>query len=265
MSIKAMNWVWHLAGINEAHEKLVLLALDDNTNDNWEAWPSLDMIARKTSQDRRTVWRVLKRLKKSGWIEDTGERKGRTKSIKVYRLLSRDSDAPINEENRDNDAPPKQVHPCTEAGASVQEAGASVPREPSGTVIEPFPLPSPKGGTGEKKEFTLQDAEAWINTLFRRSRAWSYEELRLLKEAMPISAEDRALLSWGYTLPRDTEGWAIAAGQRDVLLVTSAHQVANLLRLAQQRGLEQALRAALQKMVVASIGPTTSEMLRGRP
>jgi len=70
-----------------------------------------------------------------------------------------------------------------------------------------------------------------------------------------------------WELPLDTKPLeenirAIVTGQRDVLLVTSAHQVANLLRLAQQLGLEQPLRKALQKMAVASIGPTTSEMLR---
>jgi len=70
-----------------------------------------------------------------------------------------------------------------------------------------------------------------------------------------------------WELPLDTKPLeenirAIATGQRDVLLVTSAHQVANLLRMAQQLGLEQPLRKALQKMAVASIGPTTSEMLR---
>jgi uroporphyrinogen decarboxylase len=55
---------------------------------------------------------------------------------------------------------------------------------------------------------------------------------------------------------------AIAAGERDVVLFTSAHQVANMLRMAQDLGLEEKLRSALRKLVVASIGPTTSEMLR---
>jgi uroporphyrinogen decarboxylase len=70
-----------------------------------------------------------------------------------------------------------------------------------------------------------------------------------------------------YELPEDTgplEGniRAIAAGERDVILFTSAHQVANLLRIAQQMGLAHAVREAIQSMVVASVGPTTSEMLR---
>lgn len=55
---------------------------------------------------------------------------------------------------------------------------------------------------------------------------------------------------------------AIVAGERDVLIFTSAHQVANLLRMAQHMGVEQPLRDALRSLAVASVGPTTSEMLR---
>jgi uroporphyrinogen decarboxylase len=70
-----------------------------------------------------------------------------------------------------------------------------------------------------------------------------------------------------WDLPVDTKPLednirAIVAGERDVLIFTSAHQVANLLRMAQQLGLEQQLRDALSAMAVASVGPTTSEMLR---
>ncbi|MCC7334662.1 MAG: uroporphyrinogen decarboxylase [Pirellulaceae bacterium] len=55
---------------------------------------------------------------------------------------------------------------------------------------------------------------------------------------------------------------SLIAGQIDALLFTSAHQAANLLRLSGELGLEQELRAALRHVIVASIGPTTSEMLR---
>lgn len=54
---------------------------------------------------------------------------------------------------------------------------------------------------------------------------------------------------------------AIAAGERDVLLLTSAHQIVNLLRTAERLGLLTHLHQGLRRMVVASIGPTTSEML----
>ena len=55
---------------------------------------------------------------------------------------------------------------------------------------------------------------------------------------------------------------AIAALERDVVMFTSAHQVVNMLRMAEQLGLLQDVRDALRQMVVASVGPTTSEMLR---
>jgi len=55
---------------------------------------------------------------------------------------------------------------------------------------------------------------------------------------------------------------AIVRGERDCLLFTSAHQAVNLLRIANQLNCEAELRLALRSMVVASIGPTTSEMLQ---
>ncbi len=71
---------------------------------------------------------------------------------------------------------------------------------------------------------------------------------------------------YNWELPEDTAPLAeniraIARGERDVLLLTSAHQVANMLRMAADLGIEDELRQALRDMIVASIGPTTSEML----
>jgi uroporphyrinogen decarboxylase len=54
----------------------------------------------------------------------------------------------------------------------------------------------------------------------------------------------------------------IAAGEIDVALFTSGNQVINLLKLADELGLVDELRAGLRNVVMASIGPTTSEMLR---
>ncbi|MDG2207330.1 MAG: uroporphyrinogen decarboxylase [Pirellulales bacterium] len=56
----------------------------------------------------------------------------------------------------------------------------------------------------------------------------------------------------------------IIDGKIDVALFTSANQVNNLLALAENNGQIDALRTALQQVVVASIGPTTSDYLRER-
>ncbi|MBM4000165.1 MAG: uroporphyrinogen decarboxylase [Planctomycetes bacterium] len=54
----------------------------------------------------------------------------------------------------------------------------------------------------------------------------------------------------------------MAAGQIDVLLCTSAHQIVNLFRAADEAGLADLLRRGLRHTVIGSIGPTTSETLR---
>ncbi|HEX4149099.1 MAG TPA: uroporphyrinogen-III synthase, partial [Pirellulales bacterium] len=71
---------------------------------------------------------------------------------------------------------------------------------------------------------------------------------------------------YSYDFPQDTAPLeanirAVADGQIDVALFTSAHQVVNLFRLAERMGLAGPLHQGLARAVVASIGPTTSEML----
>ncbi len=76
-----------------------------------------------------------------------------------------------------------------------------------------------------------------------------------------------AVQVYRWVLPSDTSALeanvrAIAGGQRDVALFTSGHQVVNLLSLAERLALIEEVRQAFRQLVVASIGPTTSEMLR---
>jgi uroporphyrinogen decarboxylase len=70
-----------------------------------------------------------------------------------------------------------------------------------------------------------------------------------------------------WQLPEDTGPLEdnvrrLAAGELDIVLFTSAHQLTNVLAVAEQLRLVESLRKALNTTVVASIGPTTSEMLR---
>jgi len=70
-----------------------------------------------------------------------------------------------------------------------------------------------------------------------------------------------------YALPVDLEplraaARAVAGGELDVALFTTATQVAHLFDVARQMNLEPAVRQGLAAMAVASIGPTTSEELR---
>src|SRR2546423_3701104 len=62
--------------------------------------------------------------------------------------------------------------------------------------------------------------------------------------------------------PLEANARRIAAGEIDVAMFTSGNQVINLLKLADQLGLADEVRAGFRNIVVASIGPTTIEMLR---
>jgi len=80
-------------------------------------------------------------------------------------------------------------------------------------------------------------------------------------------ASVRAVKVYEWDLPEDIGPLsanirAIASGEIDIALFTSAHQVVNVLRMAEQLGIVQPLRREMRHMVVASIGPTTSESLR---
>lgn len=70
-----------------------------------------------------------------------------------------------------------------------------------------------------------------------------------------------------WELPEDPEPLrdnvrAVAAGQRDVLMFTSAQQIVHLLTVAEQLGLYHEVRRQLPRMVMVSVGPTTSDALR---
>ena len=72
-----------------------------------------------------------------------------------------------------------------------------------------------------------------------------------------------------WALPEDVEplrkaARAIAEGELDVVLFTTATQAVHLMKVAAELRLADRVLAGLQRMVVGSIGPTTSEELRQR-
>jgi uroporphyrinogen-III synthase len=72
---------------------------------------------------------------------------------------------------------------------------------------------------------------------------------------------------YGWDLPEDLGPLQEAvqrliAGDFDVVLLTTSMQAVHLLRIAAEEGAEDAVRQALHRAVVASVGPTTSETLR---
>lgn len=88
----------------------------------------------------------------------------------------------------------------------------------------------------------------------------------LLEALRARPAEVTSVRVYQWALPEDTgplreAARRLASGGFDVLLVTTAIQVAHLYRIAAGEGVEAEMHAALRRMAVASIGPTASEML----
>jgi len=54
----------------------------------------------------------------------------------------------------------------------------------------------------------------------------------------------------------------LIGGEFDVILLTTSVQIQHLLRVAAEQGVEEELRGALRRVVIASVGPSTSEALR---
>jgi len=105
-----------------------------------------------------------------------------------------------------------------------------------------------------------------------RARRVAVQEYGAANPELLQALEERgALLTrvpiYQWALPEDLEPLrqgcrALAAGQVDVVLLTTATQVTHLLQIADQLGLAEDVRAGLRRAMIASIGPTTSETLR---
>ncbi|HYL38030.1 MAG TPA: uroporphyrinogen-III synthase [Bryobacteraceae bacterium] len=88
----------------------------------------------------------------------------------------------------------------------------------------------------------------------------------LLAALRDRGAEVTPVRVYQWDLPEDTQPLReairrIVEGQADVAIFTTSIQLAHLFHVAAAAGLEDAVRAALGRMVIASIGPTTSEAL----
>ena len=69
MSIKAVAWAFEQSLDGDAVAKLVLLAICDRYNDEYnKAWPNIEWISRAADCSARTVIRKIKKLETSGYL-----------------------------------------------------------------------------------------------------------------------------------------------------------------------------------------------------
>jgi uroporphyrinogen-III synthase len=113
--------------------------------------------------------------------------------------------------------------------------------------------------------------EVLASTVGRPERRIAVQEYgksnpELLAGLRARGAEVTAVPVYQWELPEDTGPLReavrrVAAGDFRVAMFTTSIQVAHLFRIAAEEGVETKVRDGLAKMIVASIGPTTSEAL----
>jgi len=93
MSYDAMNWA--IKQRLEPVPRLILLAMAKCADKRGLAWPSVGWLAEFCGFHRSTIMRELTRLQRARLIEQTGDRKGITLQVRVYRLRMNESELPL--------------------------------------------------------------------------------------------------------------------------------------------------------------------------
>ncbi|HXC31763.1 MAG TPA: uroporphyrinogen-III synthase [Verrucomicrobiae bacterium] len=133
----------------------------------------------------------------------------------------------------------------------------------------PIALTAPEPNTWREVLRALDENASAVPLKGRRIAVQEYgvsnpELIAGLKER---GAQVTSVPVYEWALPEDTGPLrsaiaALARNEMDVILFTTGTQVDHLMQIATEMHEEDALRRALSRMVVASIGPTTSERLR---
>lgn len=84
MSRAATDWAWALE--LKASQKLLMLSLADRADESHCCYPSIQRLVTDTGMDRKTIGKWVGQMIDDGLITDTGERKGKTKQVRVLRL-----------------------------------------------------------------------------------------------------------------------------------------------------------------------------------
>jgi len=141
VSVEAITWAIEQP-IESSPAKFVLVVL---ANCGWLAFPSVAYMTQTTGQDRKTVLRNIRRLIDWGLIEDTGERRGATKQIPVYKL--RGYDLFLSKQAQKRTGPKKGTVPKTAANGPKK-----IPKQAQKRDTEPLePLLTKSGAIVREK------------------------------------------------------------------------------------------------------------------
>jgi uroporphyrinogen-III synthase len=167
----------------------------------------------------------------------------------------------------------ERIHPLEQYLAELRKI-AVVARGPKPVAVlkqwnVPIVLTAPEPNTWRELLRVLDENAEAFPLKGRRVAVQEYgvSNMDLLAGLVARGAQVTSVPVYEWALPADTRPLrsaiaAIARNEIDVILFTTATQADHLLQIATEMTEQDALRRALSRMVVASIGPTTSERLR---
>ncbi|WP_288414229.1 helix-turn-helix domain-containing protein [uncultured Acinetobacter sp.] len=199
MSLDATNWAWRVKFPEKAGSALpalklvVLLSMADRASEDHTCFPSINRLASDCRMNRKSVIKIIAELIEDGLISDTGERKGRTKQVIVYRLNGVNgreetvpTTKPLDDENLDGNSPKDGTVPTVE---QFQQFTQTVPT---------IPLNSPNVGTRNLLINLSEESKNnknWLSLKILKEElclATDQETFELIKNATWFEREKRA-------------------------------------------------------------------------
>ncbi|HDL6510098.1 TPA: helix-turn-helix domain-containing protein [Yersinia enterocolitica] len=179
MSLETYNWAINVR-VGNAAAKSVLKVLADRAGADHLAFPSIASIVFDTELDKKTVQKHLHYLADKGLIEDSGERRGATRRVIVWRLVGVPDRTGDREYTQKPDyfanQPPARILP---KGHNNRPKNGNIPQ--SGYIP---PSNSPKNGSVETGEMIpLLDGNDPKNGI--RNLSGTYKDLKPLPPIIP--------------------------------------------------------------------------------
>jgi pyocin large subunit-like protein len=140
-----MRWA-KKARTGRSSAKSVLTWLADMCSADLTTYPSIAALAEATELDKKTVQASLRYLMDMGFIQDTGERRGRTKQIPVYRLVGVEESIADAEQTQKREHYQKRNRSKDPKNGTVNDKEPEIGTVKTGQTIPFFPSNDPKNG-----------------------------------------------------------------------------------------------------------------------
>jgi hypothetical protein len=187
MSNRITVWAWDAEGLSPT-QKLVLVKLADNANDDGYCWPSLPYLMKHTCLSNSAVRTAIRQLEEAGLVTRIGQADERGTRPNHYQLHASGvaaHDGGVARENR--------------GGGTRKQGGCFlVPPEPSiEPSIEPSEIPQPSAAPPpkQKPEKPTASRYRWQGDIIRLTER-DFDRWRDSFSALDLAAELASLDAW---------------------------------------------------------------------